>query len=207
MNSTVAKPSEEAVVNDLRERGLPALGDYLNENRSRLKRFVTARIDRRLSARLDESDIIQGTFLEASKRLDSFLENPEVSPFVWLRFMATQYAARIHRDHIKVQKQSAKAEVPGGDPAIENLMLDLSQAISSPHSQIVRRELQERVRAVLHELSDSDRELLTMVHLEELTVSEAAEVIGDSYDTVRKRHFRAMKRLKEVMFELETRFA
>jgi RNA polymerase sigma-70 factor (ECF subfamily) len=50
-------------------------------HRQALRRAVQFRLDRRLAARVDASDVVQDTFLEASRRLPDYL-NGESMPFV-----------------------------------------------------------------------------------------------------------------------------
>ena len=47
-----------------------------------------------------------------------------------------------------------------------------------------------------------DREVLAMRHFERLTNTEAAQVLGASEAAVGQRHFRALKRLKEILSAL-----
>jgi RNA polymerase sigma-70 factor (ECF subfamily) len=55
------------------------------------------------------------------------------------------------------------------------------------------------VRAALATLSERDQEILRLVGWEELTVSEAAEVLGCTRTTAAVRLHRARKRLTEAM--------
>ena len=50
-----------------------ALEDLFSRYRDRLLRMARLRLDRRLQARIDSSDIVQEAFLEAAKRLKAQL--------------------------------------------------------------------------------------------------------------------------------------
>ncbi len=63
------------------------LGELFQRHRERLRRMVRLRMDRRLRGRIDESDVIQEAYLEATQRFDEYQKNPDVPPFVWLRFL------------------------------------------------------------------------------------------------------------------------
>ena len=54
-----ARAGDQAAVNELFAR-----------HRARLRRMVELRLDRRLQARIDASDVIQDAYLEAATRLD-----------------------------------------------------------------------------------------------------------------------------------------
>ena len=49
--------------------------------------MVEMRLDRRLQARLDASDIIQDAYLEVAQRLKEYLRDPRVPVFLWLRLV------------------------------------------------------------------------------------------------------------------------
>src|SRR5690348_7596257 len=73
------------------------LGDLLEQYRPRLRRMVALRLDPRLHGRIDPSDVIQETYLEASARLAEYLNNPTMPFFLWLRFLAGQKLVTLHR--------------------------------------------------------------------------------------------------------------
>jgi RNA polymerase sigma-70 factor (ECF subfamily) len=50
-----------------------ALNELFAQHRTRLRRMVQLRLDRRLQARIDASDVIQEAYLEAVNRLDEYL--------------------------------------------------------------------------------------------------------------------------------------
>ncbi|HEX4591585.1 MAG TPA: hypothetical protein VH120_16735, partial [Gemmataceae bacterium] len=65
-----------------------ARDELLDRHRTRLKRMVRVRLDRRLAARVDPSDIVQEALLEASTRLDEYLRNRPMPYYPWLRQLA-----------------------------------------------------------------------------------------------------------------------
>jgi RNA polymerase sigma-70 factor (ECF subfamily) len=53
----------------------------------------------------------------------------------------------------------------------------------------------------LHQLTEHDREVLVLRQLEQLSVAEAAEVLGISSGAVKVRHLRALERLRALIDE------
>ena len=51
-------------------------GALLEQSRPRLRRMVALRLDPRLHGRIDPSDVIQETYLEASTRLAEYVQKP-----------------------------------------------------------------------------------------------------------------------------------
>ena len=77
-----------------------AIGRLLERHRGRLRNSLAGRIDRRISARLDASDLIQETFAVASRRLPEFLQERRIGFFDWLRGLAMDRLISSRRFHL-----------------------------------------------------------------------------------------------------------
>jgi RNA polymerase sigma-70 factor (ECF subfamily) len=62
-----------------------------------------------------------------------------------------------------------------------------------------REEVRARVQQALARLSEGDREVLVLRHLERLPTAEIAEVLGLSEGAVYTRHVRALRRLRQLL--------
>ena len=195
--------NEDPTISQLREGGHAALAEFFAKNRGRLKRVVDARIDSRLKGRMDGSDVVQETFVEASDRLGEYLANPKMPLFDWLRLLARQNVQARHRDHFGTQKRNPEREECLAGDAADVLAEQLAVSMVSPHSAIVRADLVSHIHRQIGRMSHTDREILTKVHIEMLTLPEVAELLGQPHETVRKRHFRAIGRLREIVSSLE----
>jgi RNA polymerase sigma-70 factor (ECF subfamily) len=63
---------------------------------------------------------------------------------------------------------------------------------------MLREELRLRVRDALARLGPRDREVLVLRHLEQLSTVETGEVLGITEAAVKKRHIRALERLRAL---------
>jgi RNA polymerase sigma-70 factor (ECF subfamily) len=181
-----------------------AWDSLLGRHRERLRRMVEIRLDRRLQARIDASDVIQDAFVEVAERLDEYLANPKLPVFLWLRLVVGERLLRLHRHHLGAQMRDADREVSlfrGALPAASSAALaaQLLGRHTSPTQAAVRAERVLRVQEALNSLDAVDREILSLRHFEELTAGEAAEVLGIEESAAAKRYFRALKRLKQVL--------
>src|SRR5436853_4481567 len=88
-----------------------ALTEIFARHRDRLRRMVEMRLDRRLQARLDASDVIQDAYLEVTTRLEEYLNNTKIPLFLWLRLVVGERLTTLHRHHLGVQMRAAGKEV------------------------------------------------------------------------------------------------
>src|SRR5882724_1488564 len=68
--------------------------------RDRLRRMVAFRLDPRLRGRVDPSDIVQETFLDATGLLAEYQVDPPLPFYLWLRQIAGTRLAKAHRHHL-----------------------------------------------------------------------------------------------------------
>src|SRR5262249_8824552 len=103
-----------------------ALQDLFAHHRDRLKRMVRLRLSRRLQGRVDDSDVLQESFLEISKKLPEYVQQPTLPFFLWLRHMTGLKLAEVHRRHLGTQLRDADREVSlhrGGLPEADSVSL------------------------------------------------------------------------------------
>src|SRR5262245_38208096 len=99
------------LVERARQGDQEAVEELLNSQRPRLRRMVELRLDRRLRARLDPSDVIQDAYLEVAARLPAFLEQPRLPVFLWLRLVVGEQLINAHRRHLGAEMRDQAREV------------------------------------------------------------------------------------------------
>lgn len=174
------------------------------EHRQRLRRMVDLRLDRRVAARVDPSDILQEAYLDASRQLEQYLANPPMSLFLWLRFLTGQRLMAIHRQHLGTQKRDPRHEVTLQRriaPEVDSLSLSfgLLGRMTSPSMAAMRQELQVCLQEAIDRLEPLDREILALRHYEELTNQETAEELAITPAAASKRYIRALERLRTAL--------
>jgi|SRR5579884_1330041 len=171
----------------------------LTRYRQRLCRMVAVRLDRRLAARLDASDVVQDALLDAAQQLSTYLREPPLPFYPWLRRLAWEHLVKLHQHHLTARKRSATREqhvVFGlSDDSVQELARCLAGPDTSPSNHLLRAELQERVRDALARLPEGEREVLVLRYLEQLPISEVAAVLGISEGAVKMRRLRALERM------------
>jgi RNA polymerase sigma-70 factor (ECF subfamily) len=181
-----------------------AMSVLLDRYRARLRRMVEIRMDTRLQARFDASDVIQEAYVEVAERLDQYLNDPKLPLFLWLRLIVGERLTRLHRQHLGTRMRDAGLEISlyrGALPAASSAALaaQLLGRHTSPTQAAVRAERILRLQEALNTLEPMDREILSLRHFEELTAAETARVLEIEEAAAAKRYFRALKRLKQVL--------
>lgn len=196
MQGRSAEPQESFTVGDL--------GELLAKHRERLRKMIRLHLDRRLNGRIDASDVIQEAYIDATRRFDEYQANPEVSPFIWLRFLASQKLAQLHRHHLGVLGRDAGREISidtGSSPDASSaaLAVQLVGRFSSPSNAVNRAEERLRIQNALSLMEPIDFEVLALRHFEQLDNQETAEVLGIEKQAAYRRYVRAIRRLKELL--------
>ena len=198
-------PGEPALLLErLRTGGHGALAALFGRHRDRLRRMVELRMDPRLQARLDPSDVLQEAYLEVARDLDAYLRDPKLTPFLWLRLHVGRRLTTLHRHHLGTRMRGAGLEVSLYRDALPEassaaLAAMLLGGHTSPTQAARRAERLLRVQEAMNRLEPMDREALALRHFEQLSRAEAAQVLGISEAAAAKRYVRALKRLEELL--------
>ena len=181
-----------------------ALASLFMRYRGRLRRMVDLRMDRRLAGRIDPSDVLQESYLDASRQLNGYLNREPMPLFLWFRLITGQRLMAMHRWHLGARKRDARQEVgihrnampPAGSAALSR---QLPGRLTSPSGAAIRREERHRLKRLLDRLEPADREILAIRHFETLTNDEAARELGISKAAAGKRYLRALERFRKML--------
>ncbi len=182
-----------------------ALAALFDGYRERLRRMIRLRLDRRLSGRIDTSDVLQDAYLDIRRRIAEYARDPQAMPFhLWLRLVAGQRLTDVHRYHLGSQMRDAGAEVSlhrGPFPQADSVSLaaQLLGKMTSASQAAIRVEHKLIVQEALNAMDPIDREVLALRHFEHLSNDETAQVLGLSKSAASNRYIRALKRLKEIL--------
>ena len=136
----------------------------------------------------DAADVVAETFVVAWRRLDAIPDEPAVKP--WLLGVARRVLANQRR----------------GTRRRGELVRKVSTYMAPRFHEIADIERYGEAAVVIEALNTlpmKDRELLMLVAWEELTPAEIAVTLGVSGAIVRKRLFRARKRLAEAADQID----
>jgi RNA polymerase sigma-70 factor (ECF subfamily) len=149
--------------------------------------------------RIDPSDVVQEAQLEAFRRVGDFLERRPMAFRLWLRKTTHERLLMLERFHRRAARRSIDREVGLPDRSAFALVQQLFAAGSSPSKRLEQSETARRVREVLGQLSEADREILLMRNLEALSNQEVADVLQIETAAASQRYGRALLRLRKLL--------
>jgi RNA polymerase sigma-70 factor (ECF subfamily) len=191
-------PETEHLLREAGRGDAKARDRLLELHRPYLRRMVAVRLDRRLAARVDPSDVVQDAMLAAAAGMDDYFERRPLAFVPWLRGLAAARVNDAYRRHVRADRRSVSREyLPASEPFVERLVA----ATSSPSAGLRKRERAGQVRVALDQLPPRDREILELRYLEGLSTADAADTLGITESAAKVRLLRAMQRLRDRLSE------
>ena len=195
--------TDELIIN-IRQGTDGAVDQLLGRHRAALRRMIQMRLDNRVTRRVDVSDVLQDVLIEASRRLQTYLDNPPMAFHLWIRQIARDRIIDAHRRHAVSAKRSVEREMSLNAPAkLDNSSIELAGQLCdhelTPAEAATQREIAMQLETAIHQLRDQDREIIWMRHYEQLSNLEIAQSLGLTEPATSMRYLRALRRLRELL--------
>jgi RNA polymerase sigma-70 factor (ECF subfamily) len=182
-----------------------ALDELFARHRPRLLRMAEFRLDQRLRGRIDASDVVQETHLEAFRRFERYVAEPNPMPFfLWLRFLTGQKVLELQRRHLGAQRRDVRQEVrfahaPRPGVSTHAIAEHLAGRQERPSQVAMEAEERRRLHDAIDAMDPIDREVLTLRHFEQLSNAETAAELGLEVSATSKRYTRALRKLAALL--------
>jgi RNA polymerase sigma-70 factor (ECF subfamily) len=158
-----------------------------------------------LKSKVDASDLVQQTLLEAHRGLANFRGTTEGEWLAWLKRILSHNAADFVRRYHGVEKRRAAREVSLAGPDDSQINApQLSDGGPTPSQLIMQKEMQLQVADAVARLPDDYQEVVILRNLQQLPFDEVAERMGRSRPAVQMLWMRAIRKLQEVLSEAES---
>lgn len=192
----------ERLLEQARAGDTSSLGSLLERYRGYLGLLARVQIGQRLQGKVDESDVVQETFLEAHRHFGGFRGTTQAALAAWLRQILAAKLADLLRRYLGTQGRDVRLEREiAGAVDRSSLVLDGGFVASepSPSHQAARREQAVLLADALGELPEDYREAIVLRHLEGLTFPQVAQRMRRTQDSVEKLWMRALARLRGLL--------
>jgi RNA polymerase sigma-70 factor, ECF subfamily len=185
----------------------PSRGDELAVEKFRSYLLLLARMqmNQKLCAKLDPSDVVQQTLLDAHRQLDQFLGSTPAEMAGWLRRMLACNLADALRAFSRgkraiANERSLEAALDGSSARLESW---LAAEQSSPSQKAQRAEDLLILAQALAELPEAQREAIVLHYWQEQPLAQVAVQLGRTVPAVVGLLQRGLKTLRTLLAEPE----
>lgn len=199
--STVSNQRIRDVILQAQNGDAKSLGELLGLYRGYLTGLAVSKLDPRLRARCNPSDIVQDTLLEAFRDFPQFRGQAEREFLAWIRQILANNLSRAVQTHLLTNKRDVRRErqmclSPSGSK-LERQENWFAGDDASPSSIAQKKEQLNTVLERIAELPGHYREVLVLRHIEDYSFEEIASRLSKSSGAVRMIWLRALEALRE----------
>jgi RNA polymerase sigma-70 factor (ECF subfamily) len=176
-----------------------ALGALLDRYRAYLRILAKRKLETTVQARVDVSDVVQQTYLEAHRDFAAFQGEAEAELIGWLRCILEHNAAHTLEHHLFTQKRTMDREKSlddshgGGAPLAGRIPANQT----SPSRRAMLGEAAVRLAEAIEMLPEDQREAIRLRHLEGWTLEQLANHFGRSESAVAGLLKRGLRGLRD----------
>jgi RNA polymerase sigma-70 factor (ECF subfamily) len=180
-------------------------GQVLERFREYLCLLARMRLDPQIQGKLDASDVVQQTLLEAFKARDQFRGRTDAEYAAWLRQILVRNLSNALRDFGRAKRdvtreRSIQAAIDDSSSRLESW---LAAEQSSPSQRAERSEQVLRLAEALAVLPADQRTVLELRHLQGWSLAQIARHIGRTPHAVAGLLHRGLKTLRERLQDAE----
>jgi RNA polymerase sigma-70 factor, ECF subfamily len=175
----------------------------LDEFRSYLLLLARLQLDGGPRNRIDASDIVQQTLLEAHAKADQF-HGDDSALAAWLRQALVNNlrdawrALRKGKRDVR-RERSLEAALEQSSARLNSVLAASSGQGESPSKRAVRNEDLLRMADALTQLSEAQRDAIVLHHLQGCSLTKTAQSMGRTDAAVAGLLHRGLKKLREIM--------
>lgn len=155
-----------------------------------------------MKAKIDASDLIQQTLLDAHRGFDRFRGQSEGEWVGWLKTILQNNAVDFCRRYKGTEKRDAGREVSFAQSASQSLFQgapEPSAGDDSPSQVVMQKENEILLADALSQLPEDYQEVIYLRNMQRLPFKDVAERMGRSTGAVQMLWLRALKQLQEQM--------
>jgi RNA polymerase sigma-70 factor (ECF subfamily) len=177
----------------------------LQRYRDYLRLLARMQLDQRLQAKMDASDLVQQTLLQAHAHHDQFRGGTEQEWLAWLRAILANTLAQANRQFATGARDLKRER--SLEAALESSAANVDRWLaangSSPSEQVGHGEQLLRLAAALSQLPTDQQRVIELHHLKGCPIAEVAELMQRSKPAIMGLLFRGLKQLRRHLQEPE----
>lgn len=182
----------------------PASPD-LERFRNYLRVLADIQLGTRLRSKVDASDVVQLSLLEAHQALEKASFQSEGELLAWLRTILAHNLMNVARQYGAQKRdvgreRSLNADLDHSSHKFERI---LAAEQSTPSQKAVRNESAARLAAALAQLPETQRTAIILKHFHNRSTAEIAQELGRTEMAVAGLLKRGLQRLRELMADAQ----
>lgn len=190
----------ERLLNRAKQGDATAREELFDYCRNYVNVIARSNVETWMRAKVDASDLVQQTLLEAHRCFQDFQGGTEGEWLGWLR----QILAHNTQDFVRkfrAGKRDAKREVrlQQKDPHASDAMIELSAQLPTPSQIMIHHEREFELANAIAQLPEDYQEVIQLRNLQRLSFDEVAERMGRTRGAVQMLWMRALKKLQESL--------
>jgi RNA polymerase sigma-70 factor (ECF subfamily) len=144
----------------------------------------------RTYSRMDAEDLTQEVFVQAFRKIKNLNDVD--------RFRSWLFSIGINRCRDLLRKRRLLNIFGMGSSHDQETMADITSSTGNQaQANIQQEKFWQQVKKLLHKLSDSEKEVLTMRFMDELKIGEIANVLNKNESTVKTLLYRGLQKMKK----------
>jgi RNA polymerase sigma-70 factor (ECF subfamily) len=173
--------------------------------RSYLLLLARIKLDRKVRGKLDASDVVQQTLLEAHEAMESFRGDDTAAQAAWLRQILARNLANAVRDLTRAKRDVRKDRALQMDLDASASQLEgwLAADQSSPSQKLERHDRALRLAEAMAQLPEAQRDAVVLRHFQGLPLADIAEQLDCTTAAVTGLLHRGLKNLRKCLTDLE----
>jgi len=140
----------------------------------------------------DAEDVVQETFLRAYKQLNRF--ESRASFGTWVHRIAANCSLDLLRKRKRQDQQVDPVELESKEPIPK-----LSSHAPPPDDQVFHLEVQQKVEAVMKQLTPMERAAFVLRHFEGRSIEEIGRALGTGPSATKQSIFRAVQKMRRAL--------
>lgn len=175
--------------------------------RSYVGLIARATLERRLQSKVDASDLVQQTMMDAHRDFNQFAGQTEQEWLAWLRKILTHNTGDAYRHYAATKRQAQREMSLQGGPGSASqsgetiIGFDPAAPSETPSQIILHQERELAVAEAISQLSEDYQEVVFLRNVQRLPFDEVAARMNRSRPAVQMLWMRALQRLREILGE------
>jgi RNA polymerase sigma-70 factor (ECF subfamily) len=200
--SSDADSSLVQLLNRARDGDRAARDRLFERCRNYVSVVARAQVEGWMQAKVDASDLVQQTLLEAHRSFIDFRGQTEAEWLAWLRQILAHNTTDFVRRFRGTEKRQVRRELPlharGADGSVE-FFRDPSDPGETPSQLVSRKEREVEVADAINRLSADHQEVIFLRNLQRLSFNDVALRMGRSRPAVQMLWMRALRKLQTIL--------